>query len=307
MALISEVAELIYEIRPEGPGPEIFPLCTVYLVIDEKTALVETGSSVQIPDILDAVRHLGYGADELAYIIPTHVHSDHAGGAGHLARQLPRARVVAHPRAARLLADASIIERMLQNRKLVFGEDADERFGGMLAIARDRFVLVEDGTDIDLGDRKLRVIHTPGHDPNHLCFLDSKTLGLFGGDALGGYFAESKSRLPACVPGSDPVLIVESIARIQRHNPALLFFSHGGAAGNASRIIDVALSAEDQCAAIALKAMQAGEKQEKIGRMLAEILAQDSDATAEEILAFPYFTSMTVAGYRQAFKKKNLI
>lgn len=301
------MAEQIYEIRPEGTGSEIFPLCTVYLVIDEKTALVEAGSSVQIPDILDAVGHLGYDVNELAYIIPTHVHSDHAGGAGHLAQQLPRARVVAHPKAAKLLADAAIIVRMLQNRKMVFGEDADERFGGMLAIARDRFVLVEDGADIELGDRNLRVIHTPGHDPNHLCFLDSKTLGLFSGDALGGYFSESKSRMPACVPGSDPQLIVESIARIQQHNPALLFFSHGRATRDASRTIEVALSNEKQCADMALEAMQAGEEQEKIGRMLAEILAQDSDATVEEILAFPYFTSMTVAGYRQSFKKKNLI
>ena len=67
MALFSEVAEQIYEIRPEGSGPEIFPLCTVYLVIGDKTALVEAGSSVQIPDIIDAIRHLGHDVNELAY------------------------------------------------------------------------------------------------------------------------------------------------------------------------------------------------------------------------------------------------
>ena len=89
MALISEVAEKTYEIKPEGPGHEIFPLCTVYFVVDNKTALIEVGSSVQIPDILDAVGRLGYDINELSYIIPTHVHSDHAGGAGHLAQQLP--------------------------------------------------------------------------------------------------------------------------------------------------------------------------------------------------------------------------
>lgn len=307
MAWISEVAEKIYEIKPEGKGPEVFPLCTVYLILDEKAALIEVGSAVQIPDIFDAVGHIGYDLTDLCYIIPTHVHSDHAGGAGQLAQLLPHARVAAHPKAARLLADASIIERMLQNRKLVFGEDADERFGGMLAITRDRFVLVEDGADIDLGDRKLRVIHTPGHDPNHLCFLDSKTRGLFSGDALGGYHSESKSRLPACVPGSDPEKIVQSIDLVKQFQPARLFFSHGGATTQASRIIQVALDNEQQCAEAALKGMRAEEGQEKIGRRLAEILAQDSAATAEEILAFPYFTSMTVAGYRQSFKKKNLI
>ena len=307
MALISEVADKIYEIKPDGKGHEVFPLCTVYFVVDNRTALVEVGSSVQIPDILDAVRRLGYSIKELSYIIPTHVHSDHAGGAGHLAEQLPRVRVVAHPKAARLLADAAIIERMLQNRKLVFGDDADERFGGMLAIAEERFVLVEDGARIDLGERNLEVIHTPGHDPNHLCFMDSKTRGLFCGDALGGYFSETKCRMPACVPGSDPELIVTSIDNVRQFNPALLFFSHGGTTAEASRIIQAALTDETQFADTALKAMQAGEKQEKIAHRLAGILAKESVLTAEDILAFPYFTTLTVEGYRQSFKRKNLI
>jgi glyoxylase-like metal-dependent hydrolase (beta-lactamase superfamily II) len=307
MAIISEVADKIYEIKPEGKGPDIFPLCTVYLVVDDKTALVEVGSSVQIPDILVAVSRLGYDIKELSYIIPTHVHSDHAGGAGQLAQLLPRARVVAHPRAARLLADQSIINRMLQSRKAVFGDDADERFGGMRAIAEERFVLVEDGAGIDLGKRQLTAIHTPGHDPNHLCFMDSKTRGLFCGDALGGYFSESKSRMPACVPGSDPAAIVQSIDKLLQINPALLFFSHGGATAGASRIIQVALSDEDQFADTALKGMQAGEDQANIARRLAGILAKESVMTAEDILAFPYFTTLAVEGYRQSFKRKNLI
>jgi len=307
MALISEVAEKIYEIKPEGNGPEVFPLCTVYLVVDDQMALVEVGSSVQIPVILDAVSRLGYDIKELSYIIPTHVHSDHAGGAGHLAQQLPRARVVAHPRAARLLADQSIIDRMLQSRRAVFGDDADERFGGMLAIAEERFVLVEDGADLDLGERQLKAIHTPGHDPNHLCFMDSKTRGLFCGDALGGYFSETKSRMPACVPGSDPEVIIHSIDKAKQFNPAMLFFSHGGTTADAIRIIQLALSDERQCADTALKALKAGEDQEKIARRLAGILAKESDLTPEEIRVFPNFTTMTVEGYRQYFKKKNLL
>jgi glyoxylase-like metal-dependent hydrolase (beta-lactamase superfamily II) len=307
MALVSEVAESIYEIRPEGEGHEIFPLCTVYLIVDEKAALVEVGSAVQIPDIYDAVGHIGYDLADLSYIIPTHVHPDHAGGAGHLAQQLPHARVAAHPKAAKLLADQAIIDRLLQSRKVVFGDDADERFGGMLAIAQERFVPVEDGDVIDLGNRKLEVIHTPGHDPNHLCYLDSKTRGLFSGDSLGGYFSESKSKMPVCVPGSDPEKIVQSIDKVRQLQPALLFFSHGGASSEATRIIQVTLNNEQQCADTALKAMRAGEDQEKIARRLARILAQESDSSAEEILAFPYFTSMTIAGYRQSFIKKNLV
>ena len=307
MALISEVADKIYEIRPEGAGHDVFPLCTVYLVVDDKTALVEVGSSIQIPDIVQAVKRLGYDIQDLSYIIPTHVHSDHAGGAGHLALRLTRARVVAHPKAARLLADQSIIDRMLQSRKAVFGDDADGRFGGMLAIAEDKFVIVEDGDSIDLGQRQLTAIHTPGHDPNHLCFMDTKTRGLFCGDALGGYFAETNSRMPACVPGSNPDLMIESIDTVRQLNPAMLFFSHGGTAAGVSGLIQNILSDEAQCADIALKALQAGEDQKTTARRLAEILAKTTDVTAEDILAFPHFTTLTVEGYRQYFKKKKLI
>ena len=120
MAQISEVAKRIYEIKPEGKEHESFPLCTVYLVMDDKTALVETGFSVQIPEILEAVDKLGYDIRKLSYIIPTHVHPDHAGAAGLLARQLPQTKVVAYSRAAKVLANPFILERLVC-LKFLFG------------------------------------------------------------------------------------------------------------------------------------------------------------------------------------------
>jgi hypothetical protein len=111
----------------------------------------------------------------------------------------------------------------------------------------------------------------------------------------------------ACVPGSDPVTIVQSIDKLRQINPALLFFSHGGTTADASKIIQVALSDEDRFADTALKGMQAGEDQAKIARRLAVVLAKDSALTAEDILAFPFFTTLTVEGYRQSFKRKDLI
>ena len=113
--------------------------------------------------------------------------------------------------------------------------------------------------------------------------------------------------MPACVPGSDPELIVQSIDKVRQFNPALLFFSHGSATSKAAGIIELALNNEGQCADTALKAMKAGADQEKIARRLAGILAKESVLTAEEILTFPYFATMTVEGYRQFFKRKNLI
>ena len=305
MALISEAAEGIYEIKPEGEEHQSFPLCTVYLVVDDKTALVEVGFSVQIPDILEAVDKLGYDIKKLSYIIPTHVHPDHAGATGLLAQQLPQAKVVAHSRVAKVLADPSILERMMQGFKQLFGDDAQERFGEMLPIAEERFVLVEDGQSISLGERELRVIHTPGHDPNHLCFLDTKSRGLFCGDALGAYFSNIKARLPSCILGSDPVLVQQSIDKLRKLNLSILFFSHGGAIREVDRIIQRVADDERQCAHIALKALRAGEDREKLANSLAGVLAKGSTLTKEEYLASsPYFAPVAVEGYRHYFKKK---
>jgi glyoxylase-like metal-dependent hydrolase (beta-lactamase superfamily II) len=308
MALISEVADRIYEIKPDGKEHESFPLCTVYLVMDDKTALVETGFSVQIPDILEALDKLGYDVNKLSYIIPTHVHPDHAGAAGILTRQLPQTKVVAYSRAAKVLSDPSILERLLQGFEQVFGDGAKERFGEMLPIAEERLVLVQDGESIPLGERELKVIHTPGHDPNHLCFLDTKSKGLFCGDALGAYFSEIKCRLPSCILGSDPMLILQSIDKLRKINPAILFFSHGATLRKVDEIIQRAANDEQQCADIALKAMKAGKNREEMAISLADVLVKESKLTKKAYLASsPYFKSLIVGGYRHYFKKKNMI
>jgi glyoxylase-like metal-dependent hydrolase (beta-lactamase superfamily II) len=98
----------------------------------------------------------------------------------------------------------------------VYGDDAQERFGEMVPIEEDRFVLVEDGESIVLGERELKVIHTPGHDPNHLCFLDTRSRGLFCGDALGGYFSDVEISVPSSAPGSDPIRALQSIEKLQK-------------------------------------------------------------------------------------------
>ena len=307
MAVIREAADKIYEIKPEGKELECFPLCTVYLVVDDNAALVEVGYPVQIPDILEAVGQLGYDIRKLSYIIPTHVHPDHAGGAGLLARQLPRTKVVAHSRAVKVLADPSILERMMQVSKQVYGDDANERFGEMVPIAAEKFVKVEDGDSIPLGHRELKVIHTPGHDPNHLCFLDTRSRGMFCGDALGAYFSEIEVLFTCPVPGSDPFLFLQSIEKLKKLKPEQVFFSHGSAAEDADKIIQSALDVTRQCNDTALEALKSGEDQKEVARRLIDIMAGDSDLARSDLSEWPYFIPIAVEGYRQYFKKNNMI
>ncbi len=307
MAVIREVVDKIYEIKPEGKELECFPLGTVYLIVDDKAALVETGCAVQVPDILEAVDRLGYDIKNLSYIIPTHVHPDHAGGAGLLARQLPQTKVVAHARADKVLADSSILERMMQVSRQVYGDDALVRFGEMVPIAEERFVKVGDGDSIPLGHRELKVSHTPGHDPNHLCFLDTRSRGVFCGDALGAYFSEIEALFTCPVPGSDPFLFLQSIEKLKNLKPERVFFSHGSATGDADRIIQSALNMARQCNDAALTALKSGEDQKEVARRLIEIMARGSDLARSDLSEWPYFTNIAVEGYRQYFKKNNMI
>jgi glyoxylase-like metal-dependent hydrolase (beta-lactamase superfamily II) len=195
----------------------------------------------------------------------------------------------------------------MQGFMQVFGDDAQERFGEILPIAEGRFVSVEDGDSIPLGERKLKVIHTPGHDPNHLCFLDTESRGLFCGDALGGYFSEVEVTVPPIAPGSDPILILQSIDRLRELDPAILFFSHGGTTREVSKIMRMFADSVRQCADIALKALKAGEDREEIINSLADVLVKGSTLTKEDYLASsPYFRTLMIEGYRQYFKKKNM-
>ena len=307
MAIIREVADKIYEIKPEGTALECFPLCTVYLIVDDNAALVEVGCAVQIPDILEAVGQLGYDLRKLSYIIPTHVHSDHAGGAGLLARQLPQTKVVAHSRAVKVLADPSILERMMQGFMQVYGDDARKRFGEMVPIAEERFIKVEDEDSVPLGNRELKVIHTPGHDPNHLCFLDTRSRGIFCGDALGAYFSEIEVLFTCPVPGSDPFLFLKSIEKLKKLKPELVFFSHGRATRDADKIIQSALDGARQCHHAAFEALKAGEDPKEVARRLIGIMDRGSALTGSDLSDWPYFIPIAVEGYRQYFRKNNMI
>jgi len=306
MAQISEVAKGIFEIKPEGNELKNFPQCTVYFIWDDISALVEIGCSIQLSDILRAVGKLGYDIRKLSYIIPTHVHIDHAGGAGLLARQLPQTKVVAYTRAVKVLASPSILKRLMQGFMQVFGDDAQQRFGEMLPISEERFLLVEDGQSIPLGDRELKVIHTPGHDPNHLCFLDTKSRGVFCGDALGGYFSEVHVNIPPISLGSDPFLIMRSIDKLREHDPSMLFFSHGGATGEVAKIMQNYADKVQQCTDIILKAPEKGKDYELIVNSVADVLVEGSTLTKEDYLASsPYFRTLIIEGCRQFVKKKN--
>ncbi len=198
-----------------------------YLIRADRPCLVETGTARSADTVIAALTSLGLGRDDLATIVVTHIHLDHAGGVGDLAAAFPRADVVVHERGARHLADPT---RLMASAHRVFGPDMDRLFGELRAVPQARLVTLGDIGSIDLGaGRRLTAFHNPGHASHHIGLLDSQTGDLYTGDAAGVYVPETADVRPATPPPDfDLDLTLDSLARMRACRAERLLFSHFG-------------------------------------------------------------------------------
>jgi glyoxylase-like metal-dependent hydrolase (beta-lactamase superfamily II) len=214
---------------------------SAYLVDAAEPALVETGPSTSIDAVLAGLRTLGVEADDLAHIVVTHIHLDHAGGAGTLAPHFPRATVWVHERGAPHLADPT---RLVKSAIRVYGEDRlRDLFGDVDPVPGDRLRALSDGDEVPLGDRKLEAVYTPGHAGHHVCLVDSATDAVFVGDAVGVFLPDVRVLRPATPPPEfDLDLAIASIERLRRLDPPLILFSHFGPAQEVDHLTALAIS-----------------------------------------------------------------
>ena len=142
-----------------------------YLIVEGgRAAFVDAGTNHSVPRLLAALAAAGLDVDAVDYVIPTHVHLDHAGGVGLLMQQLPGARLVVHPRGARHLAAPA---HLIRSATSVYGADEIERsYGTLVPVDKARIVTTQDGMTIELAGRPLRFLHTPGHAMHHHCIWD---------------------------------------------------------------------------------------------------------------------------------------
>lgn len=217
-------------------------ITSCYIVAAEKAALIETGASPGAPHILEALSELGVPREKVGFIIGTHIHLDHTGGAGVLLRELKNAVVYVHPRGARHLIDPS---RLAAGAKTLYGDQFDELFGEIAPVPEDKVKTPEDGESIDLGGRVLTFYHSPGHARHHMVIYDPVSGGLFAGDAVGVRF-ERLSRIcgreitmPTTPPSEfDPPAMVESLERFKTLNLKRVYFTHFGMSEDVNAIID---------------------------------------------------------------------
>ncbi|MBI4415941.1 MAG: MBL fold metallo-hydrolase [Euryarchaeota archaeon] len=198
---------------------------SVYLIDDERVALVETGTSNDADAILAAVHDFGYNPEDVDALVVSHIHLDHAGGAGFLLDAMRNATVYVHERGHKHLVDPS---RLLASATDAL-QDMAESFGTMRPIRPDRLVAVRDGDTLDLGGRVLTFHHTPGHAPHELIVTDAKNRCIYTGDEAGLWFPRDNLLMPVTpAPSFDLTNNLASFETMLAFEPRALLFSHFG-------------------------------------------------------------------------------
>jgi glyoxylase-like metal-dependent hydrolase (beta-lactamase superfamily II) len=234
---VSERTATIFDVTPAEGTVSIHGIDTVtgglrefnsvYLLPGGEPTLVEAASAADTGVVIEALDRLGIGPHDLAHIVVTHVHLDHAGGAGTLAERFPHATVWVHERGAPHLADPT---RLVASTARTYGEERMfELYGRTVPVDSERIRAVEDGDDIALGDRHLEVLHTPGHASHHIALLESATGAMFTGEAVGSHLPWADCYRPALpAPEVDVELALAAVERIRACNPHALLTSHFG-------------------------------------------------------------------------------
>lgn len=204
-----------------------------YLMVDHgEAAFIETGTASALPHLLNALKAQHIEPHQVKYLITTHIHLDHAGGAGALLQHLPQAKVVVHPLGSRHLIDPS---KLVASAKEVYGEETFlNLFGEVLPVPAERLIDMEDNQTLALGQRTLILLDTPGHAKHHLCVWDEAHKMVYTGDTMGISYREFDTPhgiliFPATTPVQfDPVVIHKSIDRLAALQPEWACLSHFG-------------------------------------------------------------------------------
>ena len=208
-------------------------LAACYAIVEQgRAAIIDTGVVHSVPRIMDVLAAQGLRAEDVDYVVPTHVHLDHAGGAGRLMQVCPNARMVIHPRGARHMIDPS---RLIAGAEAVYGREGLRRsVGEIVPVDADRVDSADDGHRFELAGRELLIVDTPGHARHHFCIWDGRTHGFFTGDTFGIVYPD----LP-CVDGPfifppttpvqfEPDAWHASIDRLMGWRPERMYLTHFG-------------------------------------------------------------------------------
>ncbi len=233
----------MFDFRDYGNGIYAFDagylrpiLAAIHMVVENgRVALVDTGTNDSLANTRAALERIGLGSDAVDYVILTHIHLDHAGGAGTMMQAFPAAQLVVHPRGARHMAEPS---KLIAGVSAVYGADYVRRvYGDIVPVPAARIVEAVDGTKLSLAGRRLTCLDTPGHARHHICIVDDRTGGIFTGDLFGLSYREMDVGdrpfiFPTTTPSQfEPEAMRQSIARLLERRPEAMYLTHYGRVG----------------------------------------------------------------------------
>lgn len=223
----------------------------------DAAAFVDVGTNYSVPHLLAALQELQIRHEAVEYLFITHVHLDHAGGAGLLLRSLPNAKVVVHPRGAPHLIDPA---KLIAASRVVYGEERyRELYGDLIPIDAGRVITSADGQRVDLRGRPFQLLHTPGHALHHYCLVDQEHRNLFTGDTFGLSYRELDTAqgafgVPTTTPTQfDPQQLLVSIDRLMATEPRAAYLMHYSRVTGLPAIAASLKAQIPQLAAMALK------------------------------------------------------
>jgi len=225
------------------------------VVAGDSAAIVDTGPNTAVPLILAALEKLQIAPDAVELLFLTHVHLDHAGGAGALMRALPRAICVVHPRGAAHMIDP---KKLIQGTRAVYGDELFSKlYGEILPIDRERISIAQDGQRFEIHNRLFEIVHTPGHALHHQAIVDHATTSIFTGDTFGISYREFDTAkgawiMPTTTPTQfDPGQLKASIVRLMQFRPRRLYLTHYSEVTDCARLANDMVDAIDEFVRIA--------------------------------------------------------
>lgn len=254
----------------------------VHMVVEKgRVAFVDTGTNATLENALQALSKVGLGPEAVDYVILTHIHLDHAGGAGAMMQAFPHARLVVHPRGARHMAEPS---KLIAGVIGVYGaEYVEKMYGEILPIAAERIIEARHETVIELAGRELLCLDTPGHARHHICIVDTQTRGIFTGDMFGlSYRAMDVDGRPFIFPTTtptqfEPTAMRASIALLMSFRPDALYLTHYGQVKDLERLHKDLLRRLEFHIETALQARDAGaQRHARIKQALSDYLLSEA-------------------------------
>jgi glyoxylase-like metal-dependent hydrolase (beta-lactamase superfamily II) len=267
----------------------------IHLIESEgRAAFVDTANNAALPQALAALAARGLTPDAVDYVLLTHIHLDHAGGAGAMMQAFPNARLVVHPRGARHMSEPA---KLMAGVEAVYGQEQARRlYGELIPVPAERIIEAHDTLALNLGQRELVCIDAPGHARHHIAIVDRESSGIFTGDTFGIAYRELEvNGRPLIMPSSTPVqfdpdAMRASIARMLSFNPEAVYLTHFGRLANPAVLAPTVLRLLDHYVAIGLAARTASDPVKQIradmqALLLAEVCQHGCMLPESEVLA----------------------